>query len=242
MPTFDKSKTKLNGVEGVKPLTKQYQREDPDSEDDEKTLLHDNVERSDQPIEVEGVKPLVKRPRGHPKGTKNKIKEVYVEPEKIVEMVQKNELKLTKAQQKALLPKRTRTINEKERQRLIEMGRKGRESMIANKAKRDQDKQEMKDAERKRQELINAKKIHVSRPEKKKRIPLKKVEPKESLVEDEEYESDSDSEGFSTDTRAIRKVSKKIKQINQVLQPIQQQPIQKSYKELSLLDKLNLRF
>lgn len=240
-------------------MRKQYQREDPDSEDDDTfekyskevkgampLLLQDDVERSDQLIGVEGVKPLVKRPRGHPKGTKNKIKEVYVEPEKIVEMVQKNELKLTKAQQKALLPKRTRTINEKERQRLIEMGRKGREAMIANKAKRDQDKQEMKDAERKRQELINAKKIHVSRPEKKKRNTLKKVElkPKEnkSLVEEEEYESDSDSEGFSTDTRAIKRVSKKIKQINQVLQPIQQQPIQKSYKDLSLLDKLNLRF
>jgi hypothetical protein len=192
-----------------------------------------------------GETPLVKRPRGHPKGTKNKIKEVYVEPEKIVEMVQKNELKLTKAQQKALLPKRTRTINEKERQRLIEMGRRGREAMIANKAKRDQEKQEMKDAEQKRQELINAKKIRVQQPVKKKRQPntLKKVEPKpKDEVEEEEYESDSDSEGYSTDTRAIKKVSKKIKQINQVLQPIQQQPVQKSYKELSLLDKLNLRF
>ena len=231
---------------------KQYQREDPDSEDDEQTLLQDDVERSDQPttkpkesFDETFDKSLVKRPRGHPKGTKNKIKEVYVEPEKIVEMVQKNELKLTKAQQKALLPKRTRTINEKERQRLIEMGRKGREAMIANKAKRDQEKQEMKNAEQKRQELINAKKIRVQQPVKKKRQPntLKKVEPKpKDEVEEEEYESDSDSEGYSTDTRAIKKVSKKIKQINQVLQPIPQQPVQRSYKELSLLDKLNLRF
>ena len=242
MPTFEKSKTKPNGVEGVKPLTKQYQREDPDSEDDEQTLLQDDVERSDQKG-GEGETPLVKRPRGHPKGTKNKVKSVYVEPEKIVEMVQKNELKLTKAQQKALLPKRTRTINEKERQRLIEMGRKGREAMIANKAKRDQEKQEMKNAEQKRQELINAKKIRVQRPEKKKRQPntFKQPKPKDE-VEEEEYESDSDSEGYSTDTRAIKKVSRKIQQINQVLQPIPQQPVQKSYKELSLLDKLNLRF
>ena len=229
---------------------KQYQREDPDSEDDEQTLLQDDVERSDQPttkpkesFDETFDKSLVKRPRGHPKGTKNKIKEVYVEPEKIVEMVQKNELKLTKAQQKALLPKRTRTINEKERQRLIEMGRKGREAMIANKAKRDEEKLEKKLAEQKRQELINAKKIRVQQPVKKKRQPntFKQPKPKDE-VEEEEYESDSDSEGYSTDTRAIKKVSKKITQINRVLQPIPQQPVQKSYKELSLLDKLNLRF
>ena len=203
---------------------KQYQREDPDSEDDEQTLLQDDVERSDQPttkpkesFDETFDKSLVKRPRGHPKGTKNKIKEVYVEPEKIVEMVQKNELKLTKAQQKALLPKRTRTINEKERQRLIEMGRKGREAMIANKAKRDQEKQEMKNAEQKRQELINAKKIRVQQPVKKKRQPntFKQPKPKDE-VQEEEYESDSDSEGYSTDTRAIKKVSRKIQQINQV--------------------------
>ena len=239
---------------------KQYQR-DPDSDEDqpnevepdtfEKSITKDGVEGVKPTFEksktkdgVEGVKPL----RGHPKGTKNKKRAVYVEPEKIVEMVQNNELKLTKSQQKALLPKRTRTINDKERQRLIEMGKKGREAMIANKAKRDEEKLHKQDEERKRQELINAKKIRVERPERKKRQPTfekSKTKSNEVVeVDNSPYESDSDdSEGYSTDTRTIKKVSKKIKQINQVLQPIpQQQPIQRSYKELSLLDKLNLRF
>lgn len=219
---------------------KKYQK-DPDSDEEDHTEQKEVLPiEEDHTEQVESLKPR----RGHPKGTKNKKPVVYVAPEKIVEMVQNNELKLTKGQQKALLPKRTRTINEAERQRLIEMGRKGREAMMANKAKRDEEKLEKKLAEQKRQELINAKKIRIEKPERKKRPnfkqPLKKVEPNE----EEEYESDSDdTEGYSTDTRAIKKVSKKIKQINQVLQPTPQpQPVQRSYKELSLLDKLNLRF
>lgn len=220
---------------------KKYQK-DPDSDEEDQTEQKEVEPKGveDHTEQVESLKPR----RGHPKGTKNKKPVVYVAPEKIVEMVSKNELKLTKGQQKALLPKRTRTINDKERQRLIEMGKKGREAMMANKAKRDEEKLEKKLAEQKRQELINAKKIRIEKPERKKRTnfkqPLKKVEQNE----DEEYESDSDdSEGYSTDTRAIKKVSKKIKQINQVLQPQPQpQPVQRSYKELSLLDKLNLRF
>ena len=236
---------------------KKYQK-DPDSDEEDQTEQKEVEPKGveDHTEQVESLKPR----RGHPKGTKNKKPVVYVAPEKIVEMVSKNELKLTKGQQKALLPKRTRTINDKERQRLIEMGKKGREAMMANKAKRDEEKLEKKLAEQKRQELINAKKIRIEKPERKKRTnfkqPLKNtfkksmtkgVEGALPLVEqneDEEYESDSDdSEGYSTDTRAIKKVSKKIKQINQVLQPQPQpQPVQRSYKELSLLDKLNLRF
>ena len=233
---------------------KQYQREDPDS-DDEKTLLEEDDERSDEqqpntfnksitkrvePNRVEGTKSLKV---GHPKGTKNIKKPVYVEPEKISEMVLKNELKLTKAQQKALLPKKTRTITDTERARIIEMGKKGREAMIANKAKRDEDKRIKEEEERKRQELINAKKIRIERPEKrKKQQPFKKVEPKpKDEVEEEEYESDSESdEGFSTDTRTIKKATKKIQQINQVLE--KPKPNLSNYRDLSLLDKLNYRF
>ena len=242
---------------------KQYQKEDPDSDDDEKTLLEEDDERSDQPLKkvepkgventfrksmtkgVEGALPLVegaKSLRGHPKGTKNIKKPVYVEPEKISEMVLKNELKLTKAQQKTLLPKKTRTITDKERERIIEMGKKGREAMIANKAKRDEDKRIKEEEERKRQELINAKKIRIERPEKKKKQTLlKKVSQKPNEVEEEEYESDSESdEGFSTDTRTIKKATKKIQQINQVLEKPKSNV--SNYRDLSLLDKLNYRF
>jgi hypothetical protein len=221
---------------------KQYQREDPDS-DDEKTLLEEDDERSDEqqpfkkvePNRVEGTKSLKV---GHPKGTKNIKKPVYVEPEKISEMVLKNELKLTKAQQRALLPKKTRTITDTERARIIEMGKKGREAMIANKAKRDEDKRIKEEEERKRQELINAKKIRIERPEKRKKIPLQKVEPKPNEEDNSPYESDSESdEGFSTDTRTIKKATKKIQQINQVLEKPKS-----NYRDLSLLDKLNYRF
>ena len=230
---------------------KQYQREDPDSDDEqplkkvepnevEGTLpLLEDDERSDDTFNKSIAKPLKV---GHPKGTKNIKKPVYVEPEKISEMVLKNELKLTKAQQKALLPKKTRTITDKERERIIEMGKKGREAMIANKAKRDEDKRIKEEEERKRQELINAKKIRIERPEKRKKLPLQKVEPKpKDDVEEEEYESDSESdEGFSTDTRTIKKATKKIQQINQVLE--KPKPNLSNYRDLSLLDKLNYRF
>ena len=157
-------------------------------------------------------------------------------------MVLNNELKLTKAQQKKLLPKKTRTITDTERARIIEMGKRGREAMIANKTKRDEDKRIKEEEERKRQELINAKKIRIERPEKKKKQtllkkqPFKKVEPNE-----EEYESDSESdEGFSTDTRTIKKATKKIQQINQVLEKPKSNV--SNYRDLSLLDKLNYRF
>ena len=244
---------------------KQYQKEDPDSDDDEKTLLEEDDERSDNTFSksmtkgvedtfrksmtkgVEGALPLVegaKSLRGHPKGTKNIKKPVYVEPEKISEMVLKNELKLTKAQQKTLLPKKTRTITDTERARIIEMGKKGREAMIANKAKRDEDKRIKEEEERKRQELINAKKIRIERPEKKKKLPLntfKKNVEKPNEVKEEEYESDSESdEGFSTDTRTIKKATKKIQQINQVLEKPKSNV--SNYRDLSLLDKLNYRF
>jgi hypothetical protein len=224
---------------------KQYQKEDPDS-DDEKTLLEEDDERSDEqqplkkvePNRVEGTKSLKV---GHPKGTKNIKKPVYVEPEKISEMVLKNELKLTKAQQKALLPKKTRTITDTERARIIEMGKKGREAMIANKAKRDEDKRIKEEEERKRQELINAKKIRIERPEKRKKIPLQKVEPKPNEEDNSPYESDSESdEGFSTDTKTIKKATKKIQQINQVLEKPKSNV--SNYRDLSLLDKLNYRF
>ena len=236
---------------------KQYQREDSDS-DDEKTLLAEDDERSDEPqpntfnksitkrVEskrVEGVKPLKV---GHPKGTKNIKKPVYVEPEKISEMVLKNELKLTKAQQRALLPKKTRTITDTERARIIEMGKKGREAMIANKAKRDEDKRIKEEEERKRQELINAKKIRIERPEKRKKQPntfnKSIAKPNEGVEGDNSpYESDSESdEGFSTDTRTIKKATKKIQQINQVLE--KPKPNLSNYRDLSLLDKLNYRF
>ena len=254
---------------------KQYQREDPDS-DDEKTLLEEDDERSDdtfnksiaksdkQPLKDTFNKSIAKPLRGHPKGTKNVKKPVYVEPEKISEMVLNNELKLTKAQQKTLLPKKTRTITDTERARIIEMGKKGREAMIANKAKRDEDKRIKEEEERKRQELINAKKIRIERPEKKKKQtllkkqPFKKdtfkksvakgvegatplVEPNGIEVEEEEYESDSESdEGFSTDTRTIKKATKKIQQINQVLEKPKSNV--SNYRDLSLLDKLNYRF
>ena len=224
---------------------KQYQREDPDS-DDEKTLLEEDDERSDEQQPNTFNKSITKRvePKevplkvGHPKGTKNIKKPVYVEPEKISEMVLKNEIKLTKAQQKALLPKKTRTITDTERARIIEMGKKGREAMIANKAKRDEDKRIKEEEERKRQELINAKKIRIERPEKRKKIPLQKVEPKPNEEDNSPYESDSESdEGFSTDTRTIKKATKKIQQINQVLEKPKS-----NYRDLSLLDKLNYRF
>jgi hypothetical protein len=234
---------------------KQYQREDPDS-DDEKTLLEEDDERSDEQQPNTFNKSITKRvePKegskgfplkvGHPKGTKNIKKPVYVEPEKISEMVLKNELKLTKAQQKALLPKKTRTITDTERARIIEMGKKGREAMIANKAKRDEDKRIKEEEERKRQELINAKKIRIERPEKRKKQPLpkQKVEPNEGVEGDNSpYESDSESdEGFSTDTRTIKKATKKIQQINQVLE--KPKPNLSNYRDLSLLDKLNYRF
>jgi hypothetical protein len=237
---------------------KQYQREDPDS-DDEKTLLEEDDERSDdtfnksiaksdkQPLKDTFNKSIAKPLRGHPKGTKNVKKPVYVEPEKISEMVLNNELKLTKAQQKTLLPKKTRTITDTERARIIEMGKKGREAMIANKAKRDEDKRIKEEEERKRQELINAKKIRIERPEKKKKQtllkkqPFKKVESNGIEVEEEEYESDSESdEGFSTDTRTIKKATKKIQQINQVLEKPKSNV--SNYRDLSLLDKLNYRF
>jgi hypothetical protein len=55
------------------------------------------------------------------------------------------------------------------------------------------------------------------------------------------YESDSESdEGFSTDTRTIKKATKKIQQINQVLE--KPKPNLSNYRDLSLLDKLNYRF
>ena len=211
---------------------KQYQREDPDS-DDEKTLLEEDDERSD---EQQPLKKVV----GHPKGTKNIKKPVYVEPEKISEMVLKNEIKLTKAQQRALLPKKTRTITDTERARIIEMGKKGREAMIANKAKRDEDKRIKEEEERKRQELINAKKIRIERPEKRKKQPntFNKSIAKPNEEDNSPYESDSESdEGFSTDTRTIKKATKKIQQINQVLEKPKS-----NYRDLSLLDKLNYRF
>ncbi|MCJ7764364.1 MAG: hypothetical protein MUP09_00270 [Thiovulaceae bacterium] len=226
---------------------KQYQREDPDSDDEQpntfkKSVTKPNgVEGATPLVETDEATPLLKRHRGHPKGTKNKEKEVYVEPEKISEMVLNNELKLTKGQQKQLYPKKKRTISDSERERIIEMGKKGREILQQKKQEREEEKQKKLYEEEKKQQLINAKKIRLENPNKKKQ-PLKKVEPKtKDEVEEEEYESDSESdEGFSTDTRTIKKATKKIQQINQVLE--KPKPNITNYRDLSLLDKLNYRF
>jgi len=247
---------------------KKYQSiDDPDSDEEvqqqqeqeqlEEKLLPTPVERSDKD---EKPKDLPKRIDGNKR---------LIDKEALLTAIEQGVITLNRSQQKKLLPKIApieknprpkRVITEEQRERLMKQLAKAHET---NRKKRLLKQEEQISIQEKHKQYIEKNMIAIEDktmrgkkappPEpKKKKVVEEKVEeveevktpvkpkPKREYVEPNNYPSDDETEGDTTDTRTIKRVNKKLKMVRKPLQQQQQQqPVE--YKDLSLLDKLKYR-
>ena len=197
------------------------------------------------------VEPPIKMPRKY----KNKY---LVEPEKVVEAIKSGHVELTNKQVRKLIPKaprEKRVVSEEERARLLAQLQKGRETIAKNKLLHGNTaKQEL---EQRKKELIAEKMITLVKPPKGKPknkkaepapepapVPAPDTEPPKlrrvvrRTTTPNNYPSDTETDGDTTDTRQIKRVRRKIKLVRDV--PAASSAV-KSYSDMSLIEKLNLK-
>lgn len=223
---------------------KKYQNDDPDSDEENQVLeLEDKPNVSPQD-DIKNDLPK-KLGRNH-----------VIDPEKITEAIKGGVISLNKTQTRKLLPvvapaRKKRVITEEQKQVLLERLKKAREIVAQRKALAPQTEKE--ELAEKKENYIKEKMIMLPPPKIKKRVkkelpaPEPAPEPKQlpppprKKQEPNNYPSDDETEGDTTDTRSIKRVKKKLKMVRK---PIEQQQIQqpKSYKDLSLIEKLYMKF
>ena len=101
--------------------------------------------------------------------------------------------------------------------------------------KKQQQEQELKQQEQKQQEL----KKEQQEQKQEMKLPLKNKIKRE--IEPNNYPSDTETEGDTTDTRSIKRINKKLKMVRKPLQVNHSLP-KIEYRDMSILDKLNYRF
>ena len=244
---------------------KKYQSiDDPDSDEEpqpqveqlEEKLLPPPVERSDE------------KPKDLPKRIDGKR---LIDKQALLEAIENNVITLNRSQQRKLLPKVApiqpprpkRVITEEQRERLMKQLAKAHETNRQKKLLKQEEQVSLKEKHKHyieknmiaiEDKTIRGKKAPPPQPKKKvveekkeeqeqeqeqEQVKRPKTKPKREYVEPNNYPSDDETEGDTTDTRTIKRVNKKLKMVRKPLQ--QQQPKNVEYKDLSLLEKLNLR-
>ena len=244
---------------------KKYQSiDDPDSDEEpqpqveqlEEKLLPPPVERSDE------------KPKDLPKRIDGKR---LIDKQALLEAIENNVITLNRSQQRKLLPKVApiqpprpkRVITEEQRERLMKQLAKAHETNRQKKLLKQEEQVSLKEKHKHyieknmiaiEDKTIRGKKAPPPQPKKKvveekkeeqeqeqeqeQELKRPKTKPKREYVEPNNYPSDDETEGDTTDTRTIKRVNKKLKMVRK---PLQQQPQNVEYKDLSLLEKLNLR-
>ena len=242
---------------------KKYQSiDDPDSDEEpqpqveqlEEKLLPPPVERSDD------------KPKDLPKRVDGKR---LIDKQALLEAIENNVITLNRSQQRKLLPKVAplqpprpkRVITLEQRERLMKQLAKAHETNRQKKLLKQEEQVSLKEKHKHyieknmiaiEDKTIRGKKAPPPQPKKKvveekkeeqeqeqEQVKRPKTKPKREYVEPNNYPSEDETEGDTTDTRTIKRVNKKLKMVRKPLQ--QQQPKNVEYKDLSLLEKLNLR-
>ena len=249
---------------------KKYQSmDDPDSDEEiqehqqeqlEEKLLPPPVERSDEP-KNEKPKDLPKRIDGNKR---------LIDRQALLNAIEEGVITLNRSQQKKLLPKIApieknprpkRVITDEQRERLMKQLAKAHETNRKKRLLKEEEQISLKEKHKNyieknmiaiEDKTMRGKKAPPSEPKKKKvvekveeveeevKTPVK-PKPKREYVEPNNYPSDDETEGDTTDTRSIKRVNKKLKMVRKPLQQQQQQQQSVEYKDLSLLDKLKYR-
>ena len=239
---------------------KKYQSiDDPDSDEEpqpqveqlEEKLLPPPVERSDE------------KPKDLPKRIDGKR---LIDKQALLEAIENNVITLNRSQQRKLLPKVAplqpprpkRVITAEQRERLMKQLAKAHETNRQKKLLKQEEQVSLKEKHKHyieknmiaiEDKTIRGKKAPPPKPKKvveekkeeqeQEQVKRPKTKPKREYVEPNNYPSEDETEGDTTDTRTIKRVNKKLKMVRKPLQ--QQQPKNVEYKDLSLLEKLNLR-
>ena len=241
---------------------KKYQSiDDPDSDEEpqpqveqlEEKLLPPPVERSDE------------KPKDLPKRIDGKR---LIDKQALLEAIENNVITLNRSQQRKLLPKVAplqpprpkRVITEEQRERLMKQLAKAHETNRQKKLLKQEEQVSLKEKHKHyieknmiaiEDKTIRGKKAPPPKPKKvveekkeeqeqeQEQVKRPKTKPKREYVEPNNYPSEDETEGDTTDTRTIKRVNKKLKMVRKPLQ--QQQPKNVEYKDLSLLEKLNLK-
>ena len=240
---------------------KKYQSmDDPDSDEEqqpqpeqlEEKLLPPPVERSDD------------KPKDLPKRIDGKR---LIDKQALLEAIENNVITLNRSQQRKLLPKVApiqpprpkRVITEEQRERLMKQLAKAHETNRQKKLLKQEEQVSLKEKHKHyieknmiaiEDKTIRGKKAPPPKPKKvveekkeeqeqEQEVKRPKTKPKREYVEPNNYPSEDETEGDTTDTRTIKRVNKKLKMVRKPLQ--QQPPKNVEYKDLSLLEKLNLR-
>ena len=239
---------------------KKYQSiDDPDSDEEqqpqpeqlEEKLLPPPVERSDE------------KPKDLPKRIDGKR---LIDKQALLEAIENNVITLNRSQQRKLLPKVAplqpprpkRVITAEQRERLMKQLAKAHETNRQKKLLKQEEQVSLKEKHKHyieknmiaiEDKTIRGKKAPPPKPKKvveekkeeqeqEQEVKRPKTKPKREYVEPNNYPSEDETEGDTTDTRTIKRVNKKLKMVRK---PLQQQPQNVEYKDLSLLEKLNLR-
>ena len=241
---------------------KKYQSiDDPDSDEEpqpqveqlEEKLLPPPVERSDE------------KPKDLPKRIDGKR---LIDKQALLEAIENNVITLNRSQQRKLLPKVApiqpprpkRVITAEQRERLMKQLAKAHETNRQKKLLKQEEQVSLKEKHKHyieknmiaiEDKTIRGKKAPPPKPKKvveekkeeqeqeQEQFKRPKTKPKREYVEPNNYPSEDETEGDITDTRTIKRVNKKLKMVRKPLQ--QQQPKNVEYKDLSLLEKLNLK-
>jgi len=232
---------------------KKYQNDDPDS--DEELLIHEKqvLEDKRKSLPQDDIKNDLPKKLG-----RNHI----IDPEKITEAIKGGVISLNKTQTRKLLPvvapaRKKRVITPEEKERLLNQLKKAREIVAQRKAlAMPTVKEELAE---KKENYIKEKMVMIAPPKIKKRekkelpAPEPEPEPEQKQLpppprkkqEPNNYPSDDETEGDTTDTRSIKKVKRKLKMVRKPIEhQQQQQQIQqpKSYRDMSLIEKLYSKF
>jgi hypothetical protein len=243
---------------------KKYQSiDDPDSDEEpqpqveqlEEKLLPPPVERSDE------------KPKDLPKRVDGKR---LIDKQALLEAIENNVITLNRSQQRKLLPKVApiqpprpkRVITAEQRERLMKQLAKAHETNRQKKLLKQEEQVSLKEKHKHyieknmiaiedktirgkkappqpKKKVVEEKKEEQEQEQEQEQVKRPKTKPKREYVEPNNYPSDDETEGDTTDTRTIKRVNKKLKMVRKPLQ--QQQPQNVEYKDLSLLEKLNLR-
>ena len=222
----------------------------------EEKLLPPPVERSDE------------KPKDLPKRIDGKR---LIDKQALLEAIENNVITLNRSQQRKLLPKVApiqpprpkRVITEEQRERLMKQLEKAHETNRQKKLLKQEEQVSLKEKHKHyieknmiaiedktirgkkapppqpKKKVVGEKKEEIELEQEQEQVKRPKTKPKREYVEPNNYPSDDETEGDTTDTRTIKRVNKKLKMVRK---PLQQQPPQNvEYKDLSLLEKLNLR-
>ena len=244
---------------------KKYQSiDDPDSDEEpqpqveqlEEKLLPPPVERSDE------------KPKDLPKRIDGKR---LIDKQALLEAIENNVITLNRSQQRKLLPKVApiqpprpkRVITEEQRERLMKQLAKAHETNRQKKLLKQEEQVSLKEKHKHyieknmiaiedktirgkkapppqpKKKVVEEKKEEIEQEQEQEQVKRPKTKPKREYVEPNNYPSEDETEGDTTDTRTIKRVNKKLKMVRKPLQ--QQQPKNVEYKDLSLLEKLNLK-